>query len=46
MFQKGNASLIFKFLDEKTSFFEDLKVIWKCPKGLFIKALLRRIFNL
>lgn len=46
MFQKGNASLIFKFLDEETSFFEDLKVIWKCPKGLFIKALLRRIFNL
>lgn len=46
MFQKGNTSLIFKFLDEETSFFEDLKVIWKCPKGLFIKALLRRIFNL
>ena len=46
MFQKGNASLIFKFLDEETSFFEDLKVIWKCPKGLFIKALLRRMFNL
>jgi lycopene beta-cyclase len=46
MFEKGNASLIFKFLDEETSFFEDLKVIWKCPKILFIKALSRRLFHL
>ncbi len=44
MFEKGNATVIFKFLDEETSFWEDLQVIWKCPKGLFIKALLRRIF--
>jgi len=44
MFKKGNATVIFKFLDEETSFWEDLQVIWKCPKGLFIKALLRRIF--
>ena len=45
MFQKGNATVIFKFLDEETSFFEDLQVIWKCPKGLFIKALFGRIFR-
>ena len=45
MFQKGNATVIFKFLDEETSFLEDLQVIWKCPKGLFVKALLMRIFN-
>lgn len=44
LFQKGNPSLILKFLDEETSFIEDLKVIWKCPKGLFIRALLGRIF--
>jgi len=44
MFKTGKAALIFKFLDEETSFWEDLKVIWMCPKGLFIKALLRRIF--
>lgn len=44
MFKTGKAALIFKFLDEETSFSEDLKVIWMCPKGLFIKALLRRIF--
>lgn len=46
MFKKGNATIIFKFLDEETSFWEDLQVIWKCPKGLFIKALSSRIFRL
>lgn len=45
MFKRGNPTLIFKFLDEETSFLEDLKVIWKCPKPLFIAALIRRIFN-
>jgi lycopene beta-cyclase len=44
LFQKGNPSLILKFLDEETSIIEDLKVIWKCPKGLFTRALLGRIF--
>lgn len=45
LFQKGNPQLIFKFLDEETSFWEDLQVIWKCPKGLFITALLKRLFH-
>lgn len=44
MFRKGSAAPVFKFLDEETSLAEDLKVIWRCPKGLFIKALLRRLF--
>nr|WP_294773985.1 lycopene cyclase family protein [uncultured Flavobacterium sp.] len=44
MFQKGKPAVIFKFLDEETSFAEDLQVIWRCPKMLFIKALFRRIF--
>lgn len=44
MFKKGNSTVIFKFLDEETSFSEDLQVIWRCPKMLFIKALLGRIF--
>lgn len=44
MFKTGKAALIFKFLDEETSFWEDVQVIWMCPKGLFIKALLMRIF--
>jgi lycopene beta-cyclase len=44
LFEKGNTTLIFKFLDEETSFLEDLQVIWKCPKMLFFKALVQRIF--
>ena len=44
LFEKGNPSLIFRFLDEETSFAEDLQVILKCPKRLFIKALLKRFF--
>ncbi len=44
LFKKGNPTLIFKFLDEETSFFEDLKVMLKCPKGVFIRALFGRIF--
>jgi lycopene beta-cyclase len=39
MFKKGNPALIFKFLDEETSLLEDIQVILKCPKRLFIKAL-------
>ena len=45
MFEKGNTTVIFKFLDEETSLWEDLQVIWKCPKGLFIKALFGRLFQ-
>lgn len=44
LFRKGNPALIFKFLDEETSFLEDVKVILKCPKIPFIKALFRVIF--
>lgn len=43
LFRKGNTSVIFKFLDEETSLWEDLQVIWKCPKGLFVRALIHRI---
>jgi lycopene beta-cyclase len=39
MFKKGSPALIFKFLDEETSLLEDIQVILKCPKRLFIKAL-------
>jgi len=44
LFKKGNPQLIFKFLDEETTFLEDVKVILKCPKLPFIKALFRVIF--
>lgn len=46
LFEKGNPQIIFKFLDEETSLFEDLQVIIRCPKTLFIKALLKRVFSL
>jgi lycopene beta-cyclase len=44
LFEKRDAPLILKFLDEETSVWEDLKVIWACPKIPFIKALFRRLF--
>ncbi|OXB06522.1 lycopene cyclase family protein [Flavobacterium pectinovorum] len=44
LFRKGNPALIFKFLDEETNLAEDFKVILKCPKIPFIKALFRVIF--
>lgn len=46
LFKKGNPTLIFKFLDEETSFSEDLQVMLKCPKWPFIKALFQRITGL
>ena len=45
MFKEGDSSVIFKFLDEETSFSEDLQVIWRCPKMIFVKALIGRIFK-
>jgi lycopene beta-cyclase len=45
LFKKGNPKLIFKFLDEETSLKEDIQVILKCPKGLFLNALFRVIFK-
>ncbi|NRS88006.1 lycopene beta-cyclase [Flavobacterium sp. 7E] len=43
MFKKGSPALIFKFLDEETSLFEDIKVILKCPKMPFIWSLVRSV---
>ena len=45
MFKSGNSTMIFKFLDEETSISEDLQVIWRCPKMIFVKALIGRIFK-
>ncbi len=44
LFKKGSPALIFKFLDGETTFWEDLQVMLKCPKGIFVRALFRRIF--
>jgi lycopene beta-cyclase len=45
LFKKGNPKLIFKFLDEETTLKEDVQVISKCPKRLFLNALFRVIFK-
>ncbi|MCD0469331.1 lycopene cyclase family protein [Flavobacterium sp. JAS] len=45
LFRKGNPALIFKFLDEETTLIEDFRVILKCPKIPFIKALFRVILR-
>lgn len=45
LFKKGNPTLIFEFLDGETTLWQDLQVIWKCPKGPFINALLRRMLK-
>ncbi|SHE44168.1 lycopene beta-cyclase [Arenibacter palladensis] len=44
LFKQRKAQNIFKFLDEKTSLWEDLKIIAACPKKEFIQAFVRRIF--
>jgi lycopene beta-cyclase len=43
LFEKGDSTLIFKFLDEETSLYEDLQIILKCPRMPFIGALLRSV---
>ena len=45
LFRKGDPTLIFKFLDEETSLWGDLQMIWTCPKGLFVRTMLGRIFK-
>jgi|TARA_B110000503_G_scaffold112421_1_gene168503 lycopene beta-cyclase len=46
MFKKNSPNLIFKFLDEKTSFIEEIKIMLSFPKGIFIKTILKRIFKI
>ncbi len=44
MFRKGNTDTIFKFLDEESSFIEDLRIIFSVPSKRFIQVLVKRIF--
>ena len=44
LFKNRNPKLIFKFLDEQTTFLEDIKYILGCPKKPFVKALFSRLF--
>ena len=45
LFKKASPGIIFKFLDEETSFVEDLQVILSCPKRLFVSAFFQRIIG-
>lgn len=42
MFNKVSPSKILKFLNEETSFVEDLRVLWACPKLPFLRALFKK----
>ena len=44
MFKKANTKTIFKFLDEESSLFEDLKIILSVPPKRFIQAFFKRLF--
>lgn len=44
IFKKRDPQLVFKFLDEETSFWEELYYMWGSPKAPFTKALFRRLF--
>lgn len=46
LFQRVPASLVFKFLDNETSFGEDLKILRAMPSQVFLPAALREIKNL
>lgn len=45
LFKNGKPELILKFLNEETTIFEDLRVMLKCPKIPFIKAVFRLVFK-
>ncbi len=43
LFQKNRVQKVFRFLDEKTTFFEDVKIMWSMPSWKFTRALFKRI---
>ena len=45
MFKKVRIKTIFKFLDEESTLFEDLKIITSETPKLFLKAIVKRIFK-
>lgn len=44
LFKSLKPQKVFKFLDEKTSFLEDITFINSCPKLPFIRAFIKRLF--
>jgi lycopene beta-cyclase len=45
LFKKAKTRTIFRFLDEESTFLEDLKIITSVPPKYFTLAMLKRIFN-
>tara|TARA_B110000263_G_C15301612_1_gene508275 strand:+ start:575 stop:1723 length:1149 start_codon:yes stop_codon:yes gene_type:complete len=45
MFKNNKPSVILRFLEEKTSFHEELKLMKTFPKRIFIKALIKKLFR-
>ena len=45
MFKKNDPKTIFKFLDNKSSFIEELKIMLSFPKTIFLSAVLKRIYK-
>ena len=45
MFKKNDPKTIFKFLDNKSSFFEELKIMLSFPKIIFLSAVVKRLFK-
>ena len=45
LFHKVDVKTLFRFLDDSSSFKEDLKIITSVPSILFIRALIKRLFS-
>jgi len=45
LFQRNSLKNVFRFLDEETSFIEDLRIMLSMPPLRFIVALFRRVLN-
>ncbi|WP_344925014.1 lycopene cyclase family protein [Aquimarina addita] len=45
LFRKNKTTKILKFLDEETTFLEDLKIMATMPAGTFLWMILKRIFS-
>ena len=45
LFQRNSLKNVFRFLDEETSFIEDLRIMLSMPPLRFITALFRRVLN-
>ena len=44
LFQNNTPETIFRFLDEQSSLWDELKIMWSFPKRIFVAALLKRLF--